>query len=86
MPLDMLWFQDTEVSDVSPLIGMPLTDLRFITTPVAELTPLKDLPVKYLNCDFKPERDTELLRSIKTLETINNKPVAEFWKEVEGKK
>ena len=33
--------------------------------------------------DFKPERDAEILRSIKTLETINDKPAAEFWKEVE---
>jgi hypothetical protein len=30
--------------------------------------------------------DTEILRSIKTLEKINNKPAAEFWKEVDAKK
>jgi hypothetical protein len=29
--------------------------------------------------DFQPARDGEILRSIKTLETINGKPVAEFW-------
>ena len=34
--------------------------------------------------DFKPERDTDIVRSIKTLETINGKPVAEFWKDVEA--
>ena len=44
------------------------------------------MPLKILMFDFKPSRDTELLRSIKTLETINEKPAAEFWKEVEGKK
>jgi hypothetical protein len=44
------------------------------------------MPLKELFCDFKPERDTEVLRSIKTLETINGKPAGEFWKEVEGKK
>ena len=44
------------------------------------------MPLKDLDCDFKPERDTELLRSIKTLETINGKPAAEFWKEVEDEK
>jgi hypothetical protein len=42
--------------------------------------------VKVLGCDFKPDRDTEVLRSIKTLEFINGKPAAEFWKGVEGKK
>jgi hypothetical protein len=33
---------------------------------------------------FKPERDAEILRSIKTLESINQKPAADFWKEVEA--
>lgn len=44
------------------------------------------MPLKALVFDFKPERDTELIRSIKTLETINDKPAAEFWKEVEAQK
>ena len=35
-------------------------------------------------CDFKFERDAEILRSIKTLETINEKPAAQFWKEAEA--
>ena len=43
------------------------------------------MPLTNVRCDFKPYRDTELLRSIKTLETINDKPAAEFWKEVEEK-
>jgi hypothetical protein len=50
---------------------------------VSDHSPLKDMPLKTLYCDFKPERDTELLRSIKTLEIINGKPSAKFWKEVE---
>ena len=44
------------------------------------------MPLKDLRCDFKPERDAEILRSIKTLETINDKPAEEFWKEVDAKK
>jgi len=44
------------------------------------------MPLKLLWCEFKPERDTEILRSIKTLETINGKPAAKFWKEVDAKK
>ena len=83
MPLTHLQISFTQVSDLSPLNGMPLTDLRFQSTNVTDLSPLKDMPLKILCCDFKPERDTELLRSIKTLETINGKPAAEFWKEVE---
>jgi hypothetical protein len=44
------------------------------------------LPLQSLGCDFKPERDAEILRSIKTLEAINGKPAAEFWKDVDAKK
>jgi hypothetical protein len=50
------------------------------------LAPLKDMPLKELWCDFKPARDAEILRAIKTLEKINGKPAAEFWKEVDTKK
>ena len=38
-----------------------------------------------LGCDFQPERDTEILRSLTTLERINEKPAADFWKEVDGR-
>jgi hypothetical protein len=42
--------------------------------------------LKALTLDFKPDRDSGLLRSIKTLETINGKPASEFWKEEEEQK
>jgi Leucine-rich repeat (LRR) protein len=86
MPLSTIDFRGTKVSDLSPLKGMPLTMLFCNGTLVTDLTVLKDMPLNYLWLDFKPERDTEILRSIKTLETINDKPAAEFWKEVEEKK
>jgi hypothetical protein len=53
---------------------------------VSDLSPLKGMPLKDLRCDFKAERDAKVLRSITTLETINGKPVKEFWKEVDAKK
>jgi Leucine-rich repeat (LRR) protein len=74
---------DTQVADLSPLRGKPLTFLNVQHTIVADLSVLKDMPLKDLSCDFKPERDTKILRSIKTVERINGKPAAEFWKEVE---
>jgi hypothetical protein len=40
------------------------------------------MPLKELDCDFRPGRDTAILRSITTLEKINGKPAAEFWKDV----
>lgn len=48
-------------------------------------SPLKDIPIKKLLLNFKAERDTEILRSVKTLEMINGQKVAEFWKEVEAR-
>ncbi|MBI3861770.1 MAG: hypothetical protein HY290_07725, partial [Planctomycetia bacterium] len=83
IPLTELYCHSTPVSDLSPLKDMKLTVLYCYGTPVFDLLPLKGMPLKHLNCDFERERDTDVLRSIKTLETINNKPVAEFWKNVD---
>jgi hypothetical protein len=73
------------VTDLSPLRGMPLQVLWWSGTGVSDLSPLKGMPLKDIQCDFQRERDAELLRSFPTLETINGKPAAEFWKEVDGK-
>ncbi len=83
MKLTKLHFRDTSVADLSPLIGMPLKDLDCWGTKVTDLSPVKEMPLKSLLCNFKAERDSLLLRSLKTLETINLKPAAEFWKEVD---
>jgi len=64
---------------------MQLTALACYTTKVTDLSILKDMPLKQLDCDFKLERDAKILRSIITLETINGKPAAEFWKDVKVK-
>jgi len=85
MALTYLASEFTQVSDLSPLIGMPLTGLTCHVTNVTDLSPLKEMSLKSLYCDFKPERDTDILRSLKTLETINGKPAAGFWREVEEK-
>jgi Leucine-rich repeat (LRR) protein len=76
-------FDCRNVSDLSPLKGMNLESLVVSQTKVSDLSVLAGMPLKDLQLDFKPERDKELLRSIKTLEKISNKPAAEFWKEVE---
>ncbi len=84
MPLTFFLCWDTEVSDLSPLKGMPLTRLEIPATRVTDLSILKGMPLKELSCDFNAKRDADILRSIKTLETINQKPAAEFWKEVDA--
>ncbi|QDV35218.1 protein kinase domain-containing protein [Tautonia plasticadhaerens] len=62
-----------------------LTLLHIENTRVTDLSLLRGMPLKELSCDFQPERDAEILRSIQTLEKINDKPAAEFWKDVEKK-
>ena len=62
---------------------MKLTGL-WLGRQVTDLSPLKDMPISEF-VFLEPEQFTEFLRSINTLETINQKPVAEFWKEVEEK-
>ncbi len=84
MPLSNLQIVDTPVSDLSPLRAMPLTRLRCYGTKASDLSSLKDMPLVELRCDFDPRRDTEILRSIKSLEKINGTPVAEFWRQVES--
>lgn len=80
--LKRLWCHFTEVRDLSPLAGLPLEELYCDRTKVASLAPLRAMPLKELRCNFQPERDKEVLWAIKSLQTINDQPVAEFWKSV----
>ncbi len=68
------------VADLSPLRGMPLKTLKLGHAPVTDLSPLADMPLESLFCDFRPYRDTQVLRSLKTLKEINGVEAKEFWK------
>ena len=87
MPLERLAINRTSIADLTPFVGMPLYFLKFDGTQVTDFSPLKEMKsLHVLFCDFKPERDSAILRSIKTLERINDQPVAEFWKGVDAGK
>ena len=79
MKLQRLLCDSTLVSDLAPIQGMPLTELTCEDSRIVDLAIIKDMPLKHLRCDFVPERDSALLRGIKTLELINLQPVVEFW-------
>jgi serine/threonine protein kinase len=81
MRLNILHCMNTKVSDLSPLEGMPLIKLGITGTKVADLSPLKGLPLREIHCNFQSKRDTTILRSLKTLETINGVPAAQFWQD-----
>ena len=85
-----LQFLPNEVTDISPVrVLAKLKTLIYNGNfpagmgTLTDLSPLKDMPLKRLWYEIKPERDKALLQSIKTLETINETPAAEFWKQVE---
>jgi hypothetical protein len=78
--LNTLILHDTAVSDLSPLKGLPLKSLMIERTKVSDLSPLKGLPLKQLALDYRPERDAEVLRSLKGLGRINGLPADKFWK------
>lgn len=86
MRLTTVWCGFTQVSDLAPLRGMPLTMIACSETPISDLSPLVDAPLNSIVCSFNPWRDTELLRSIKTLVRINDKPAADFWKQVDAER
>ena len=79
MKLERLICTGTQISSLSALRGMPLQVLWCENTKVVDLSPLKESPLRELRINFLRDRDTELLRSIATLELINGKSVAEFW-------
>jgi len=79
MPLTVLSCDNTQVSDLAPLAGMPLTVLWCNDAGVADLSPLSSVPLKELRCDFRADRDTGVLRGIRTLQKINDQNAAMFW-------
>jgi serine/threonine-protein kinase len=81
-PLAALSIAGTQVTDLSPLRGMKLTSLQLHQTPVVDLSPLKGMPLKQLTLDLNLGRDMDLLRSLKSLQTVNGKPAADVMKRI----
>ncbi len=82
--LKTLCLDGMPATDLTPLRGLRLKTLSIKGTPVADLTPIKEMPLQSLRLDYQADRK-EVLRSLKSLEDINGKSPADFWKEVDGK-
>jgi serine/threonine protein kinase len=81
MPLkDLGLNRTTQLKDLSPLKGMSLEILNLGSSAATDLSPLGEMTVKQLWLDYQPERDAEVLRSIKGLVRINGMSAPEFWK------
>jgi len=79
MPLRLLAVQGSPVKSLTPLRGAPLKELFIQGTAVSDLSPLKDSGIENLSADVDAARDRAVLKSMPSLRTINQKPVAEFW-------
>jgi hypothetical protein len=64
-------------SDLTPLKGMKLENLWLVSFQGKELSLLREMPLKEIVLDITSPQHAELLRAIKTLETINGKPAKE---------
>jgi Leucine-rich repeat (LRR) protein len=87
-PLKGLECHRTSVADLSPLRGnQTLHGLNVIHTKITDLSPLLETPsIKVLWCTFVDERDGPILRQVKSLEYINDRPVELFWQDYDQRR
>ena len=67
----------TPIRDLSPLEGIPLEVLEMKNMVVPDLSPLVKTNVRILHLDFVASRDAPILRQVKSLEKINDRPAAD---------
>ena len=82
MPLRGVELLNLPVEDLEPLRGAPIGKLTYVNLAARDVSVVRGLPLRRLFCDYRPDRDEAVLRAIPTLETINEKPAAAFWKEI----
>jgi hypothetical protein len=76
-----------QVRDLTPLKGMPLTTLHLQSCPqVRDLTPLAGMKLAGLYLPPKVDAGMDVVRKMTSLQTIDGKPAAQFWKEYDAKK
>ncbi|MBV8878654.1 MAG: protein kinase [Planctomycetaceae bacterium] len=78
MPLRILTVSYSDIKTIAPLAGLPLQHLRMEQVEVSDLAPLRGLPLRSLDATLVPEKHAPLVASIKSLERLNGKPVADF--------
>jgi Leucine-rich repeat (LRR) protein len=86
VPLAELDLHDTLVEDLDPLAGMPLRVLLLDAPYATDLARLAGLPLRELVCKFRPQRHAAVLRSIKSLEQINERRADAFWQDADARR
>lgn len=83
-PLQHLELSHTEVTDLTPVAEAPLRELRiWWGSAVTDLSPLKESPLKTLYCDknILTPANLEVLHTLDSLRTINNRHAADVLRE-----
>jgi serine/threonine-protein kinase len=81
MPLHTLEIHGNPLTDLSPLANSPMQYLNIYKTGITDWSALRTMrQLKMISFDFDRERDSEILRSVTTLELINERPAEDFWK------
>ncbi len=84
LKLESLYLSNARgVQSLEPLKQLPLTKLD-VSGIACDLAPLKGMGLKELQCHFEPDKHAFLLRSLKSLDTINGVPVEEFSRNMES--
>lgn len=79
-PLQALEAHGNPIRDLSPLTNNTIMYLNIYRTLITDWSPIKTMPrLKMISFDFVKSRDSDLLRSIVTLEEINERSVDVFW-------
>jgi len=78
LPLEVLNAVATKVTDLTPLRALPLKKLFIRGTKVTDFDPIRYCPLTVLKFEYVADRDASLLRSMKTLQEINEFTASEF--------
>ena len=84
MPFHTLEIHGNRITDLSPLAGSSVEYLNIYKTEITDWRPIQTMQrLKLIHFDFVKERDIDILRSVKTLEQINERSATDFWASVE---
>jgi hypothetical protein len=84
LPLRRLDLEGNAVDDLSFLKGTRVEILNIVRTQVKDLSPLRALSLRELKCTFVPARDMPVVRSLTTLQKLQDVPLAEFFRSPDG--
>src|SRR5262249_29787052 len=83
MQLGYLALNQAGPTDLALLKGMPLKQL-YLDSSYSDLSPLEGMPLRTLEFTPKKGMNIEFLGPVKTLESINDKKPAAFWKDYDA--